>query len=361
MSAPNDHDDHSDHNDSTYHPGDGLAHAHRQRHGLLGRLRHRFTAHSHDVVDKIDTALETSQEGMRALKISLAVLGVTAILQAVVVVMSGSVALLGDTLHNVTDALTAIPLGIAFLVGRRAPNRRYTYGYGRAEDLAGVVIVLAIAASAVFAAYESVARLLDPRDVEFLGAVIAAGLVGFAGNEWVAQYRIRVGRRIGSAALVADGHHARTDGFTSLAVVVGAVAVAAGFRRADPIVGLLITAAILVVLRSVARDVLHRLMDAVDPGLVDEIEHVLCGVPGVEQVGAVRVRWIGHTLHAEADIVVDTDLRVGDGHAIAEAARHDLLHAIPRLASGTIHADPCGHDGVDPHEALSHHGPTPHA
>src|SRR5262249_46233929 len=157
------------------------------------------------------------REGIRALKVSLAGLAVTAILQVVVVMVSGSVALMADTIHNFADALTAVPLAIAFSLGRRKPNKRYTYGYGRAEDLAGVFIVFMIALSAVIAAWEAIRRLVNPEDVHHVGWVIAAGLIGFAGNELVAVYRIRVGRDIGSAALVADGLHARTDGLTSLA------------------------------------------------------------------------------------------------------------------------------------------------
>jgi len=206
---------------------------------------------------------------MRALWVSLLVLGATALAQAVVVAVSGSVALLGDTVHNTADALTAVPLGIAFVLGRRAATRRFTYGYGRAEDLAGLVIVLTIAASAVFAGWTAVARLLDPRPVEHVPVVAVAALVGFAGNEWVARYRIRVGRAIGSAALVADGLHARTDGFTSLAVLAGAGGAALGWQWADPVVGLAITAAIVLVLRDAAREVFRRMMDAVDPALVD--------------------------------------------------------------------------------------------
>jgi cation diffusion facilitator family transporter len=318
-------------------------------------VRHAVAPHSHDPADTVDSALEASREGTRALTLSILVLGATAVAQAAVVVLTGSVALLGDTLHNFADALTAVPLGIAFGIGRRAPTRRYTYGYGRAEDLAGIFVVAVIAASAAFAGYESVRRLLEPRDVDYLGAVAAAGVIGFAGNELVARYRIRVGRRIGSAALVADGLHARTDGFTSLAVVVGAAGVAAGFERADPIVGLVITVAILAVLTGAAREVLHRLMDAVDPELVDQAEHVLAHVEGVERVDSVRLRWIGHSLHAEAEIVVDQDLTVAGGHDIAERARHALLHELPRLSTATIHADPCGHDGMDPHHAVAHH------
>ena len=226
-----------------------------------------FGAHSHDAADPVDAALEESDEGPRALKISLAGLAVTAVAQLVVVMVSHSVALLADTIHNFADALTAVPLGFAFWLGRRPPTRRYTYGYGRAEDLAGIFIVVTIAASAVVAAWEAVNRLVNPRDVQNVGWVIAAGIVGAVGNELVALYRIRVGRRIGSAALVADGLHARTDGITSLAVVVGAVGVALGWEKADPIVGLVITVAILFVLKNAARDIYRRLMDAVDPEL----------------------------------------------------------------------------------------------
>lgn len=334
-------------------PDDGGEHRHSS--GRLRRLREVLLGHTHDSADKLDAALEGSSEGLRAVRWSLAGLGVTAVLQGVIVVFTGSVALLSDTLHNVADALTAVPLAIAFILGRRAPSRRFNYGYGRAEDLAGAAVVLTIAASAALAGYESIRRLLDPRDVEYVAAVAFAGVVGFVGNEAVARYRIRVGRRIGSAALVADGLHARTDGFTSLAVVVGAVGVALGWKAADPVVGLVITVAILAVLRSAAREVLNRLMDAVEPGLVAQAERALGGVEGVERVSDVRLRWIGHSLRAETRVVVDMARTVGEGHAIAEQARHALLHAVPRLGDVIVHVDPCGHDGADPHGGLDHH------
>jgi cation diffusion facilitator family transporter len=338
---------------------DDHGHDHGARGSRLTRLRELLFGHSHDTAEKLDAALEGSAEGLRAVRWSLVGLGITAILQGVVVIATGSVALLSDTLHNVADALTAVPLGIAFVLGRRPPTRRFNYGYGRAEDLAGAVVVLAIAASAAFAGYESIRRLLDPREVEYVVAVAAAGVVGFVGNEAVARYRIRVGRRIGSAALVADGLHARTDGFTSLAVVLGAIGVALGWNAADPVVGLLITVAILTVLRTAAREVLHRLMDAVDPDLVERAERVLGAVAGVEHVGEVRLRWIGHALRAEARVVVDMTQSVADGHAIAESARHTLLHEIPRLRDAIVHVDPCGHDGMDPHHDAAHHPADP--
>ncbi|WP_234438944.1 cation diffusion facilitator family transporter [Streptomyces sp. NRRL B-3229] len=344
------------------HARPGIRHGHWHEHarpGIRHRLAHLLTPHSHETADKLDSALESSARGMRALWVSLAVLGVTALAQAVVVIVSGSVALLGDTVHNAADALTAVPLGIAFVLGRRAATRRFTYGYGRAEDLAGIAIVLTIAASAAFAGWAAVDRLLDPRPVAHVPAVAVAALLGFAGNEWVARYRIRVGRDIGSAALVADGLHARTDGFTSLAVLVGAGGSALGWQLADPIVGLAITAAIALVLRDAAREVFRRVMDAVDPALVDRAESALRTVEGVREVGELRLRWIGHRLRAEVAVVVDGEMTVRQSHAVAVEAEHALLHAVPRLTAALVHADPAPVPGdTDPHHALAHHAPA---
>ncbi len=330
-------------------------HEHGHSHEEHGRFRSLFARHRHDSIASIDSALESSEKGIRALWISLVGLGVTAVVQLVVALLSGSVALLNDTFHNFADAFTALPLWLAFSLGRRRPSDRYPFGYGRAEDLAGGAVVAMIALSAVVAAWEAVNRLLHPTGVRYLPAVIVASLVGFAGNELVAQYRIRVGREIGSAALVADGLHARTDGLSSLGVLAGALGVVAGFERADAIAGLLIAALIVSVLRQAAGDVVARLMDAVDPALTERARRVLAGVDGVEGVGELRVRWIGHRLHAEAEISVDGDLPLSAAHRIAEDARHCLLHDVPRLTSAIIHADPCGHDGVDHHADLDHH------
>ncbi len=324
-------------------------------------LEHVFRPHGHDAAERVDQALAASADGIRAVKLSLLGLGLTAALQLVVVWFSGSAALLADTIHNVADASTAVPLWIAFSLGRRAPTRRYTYGYGRAEDLAGVFIVLMIAASAALAGWESLQKLLNPAPVQYLGWVAAAGVVGFLGNEAVAQYRVRVGRRIGSAALVADGQHARTDGFTSLAVVLGAGGVWLGVPQADPLVGLGITMAILVVLKDAARQVWHRLMDAVDEDLLKRAEAAARSVDGVQAVSMVRARWIGHAIHAEALITADCDLTLAEAHAVAERVRHAMLHAVPRLVDVTVHVDPCGHDGRDPHAELAHHDPHSHA
>jgi cation diffusion facilitator family transporter len=340
-----------------HHHGHDHDHGHRKN-ALVGWLAHQVRPHSHEAADQVDQAMEASAEGMRTLWISLSVLAATAIIQAMIVIWSGSVALLGDTLHNAADALTAVPLGIAFWLGRRSPTRRYTYGYGRAEDLAGVAIVVIITASSVAAAWTAIDRLIHPEKVTHLIAVAVAALAGFVGNEWVARYRISTGRRIGSAALVADGLHARTDGFTSLAVLVGAGGVALGWRQADPIIGLLITVAILAVVRQAAREVYRRLMDAVDPALVDQAETTLAGVAGVLGTGQVRMRWIGHQLRAECDILIDPHTTAVAAHAIAVSAEHALIHAVPRLTGAIVHADPAPRDGADYHGPLaSHHQP----
>lgn len=296
--------------------------------------------HGHDSADLVDTALRAGDRGIRAVKVSLVLLAATALLQVLVVLASGSVALLADTIHNFADALTAAPLWVAFALSRRAPSRRYTYGYGRVEDLAGLFIVAMIAVSAAVAGWEAVTRLLHPRSVEHLGWVALAGLIGFAGNELVARYRIRVGRRIGSGALVADGLHARTDGFTSLAVVAGAAGVAAGWPAADPIIGLVITVAILGVLTTAATSVFHRLLDGVDPELIDTAERALQTTPGVRGVTTLHLRWLGHTLRAEADVEVDPGLSAAQAHDIAHHAQDHLIRHVAQLTTATIHTSP---------------------
>ncbi|CFJ64133.1 cation efflux system protein [Mycobacterium tuberculosis] len=311
-------------------------------------IKEIFAPHSHDAADSVDDTLESTAAGIRTVKISLLVLGLTALIQIVIVVMSGSVALAADTIHNFADALTAVPLWIAFALGAKPATRRYTYGFGRVEDLAGSFVVAMITMSAIIAGYEAIARLIHPQQIEHVGWVALAGLVGFIGNEWVALYRIKVGHRIGSAALIADGLHARTDGFTSLAVLCSAGGVALGFPLADPIVGLLITAAILAVLRTAARDVFRRLLDGVDPAMVDAAEQALAARPGVQAVRSVRMRWIGHRLHADAELDVDPALDLAQAHRIAHDAEHELTHTVPKLTTALIHAYPAEHGSSIP-------------
>jgi cation diffusion facilitator family transporter len=305
---------------------------------------HENAGHPHEHFAPVDAASLATREGVRATWISLAALMVTALLQLLIVGATGSVALLADTIHNFTDALTAVPLLIAFRLARRPATRRYPYGFHRAEDLAGIAIVAMILLSAVFAAAEAVQRLIHPQAVDHVGWVLAAGLIGAAGNEGVAAYRIRIGRRIGSAAMVADGLHARTDGLTSLAVVASALGVMAGFPRADAVVGLTITIAIFWTLQQAARTVLHRALDGTDDQTITLIEEVAAAVAGVEHVTDAKARWTGHQLRAELSIDVDAALSVAEGHDVAEHVREALLHHVPRLADAAVHVDPHEHE-----------------
>jgi cation diffusion facilitator family transporter len=331
------HDHDHDHgpNGHDHDPHDhGHTHPHTHATGLKGWLQSVFVPHSHDAADSIDEALEASTQGIRAVKLSLLGLGATALFQLAIVLISGSVALLADTVHNFSDALTAVPLWIAFLLGRRRATRTYTYGYGRAEDLAGLFIVAMIALSAVVAAVESIRRFFEPQPVNNLGWVLAAGLVGFAGNELVAIYRIRVGRRIGSAALVADGVHARTDGFTSLAVVAGVVGIWLGFPLADPIVGILISAAIGVLLWGTVRDIGRRLMDGVDPELTGRVEALIA--EHSRAGGTARLRWSGHRLHVEITVPIPTDAHLVELASVTSNLEDGIRRALPHVGSVAI-------------------------
>lgn len=301
--------------------------------GAHGHDHHGPHAHTHGVVD---ATIATTARGIWAIKWSFVILAVTAALQLGVVVASGSVALLADTIHNIADATTAIPLWVAFVLARRKPTRTFTYGLGRVEDLAGIVIVLIILASALVAGYEAVSRLFHPRPVQFLGWLAAAGVVGFLGNEAVAMFRIRVGREINSAALIADGYHARTDGLTSLAVVAGAVGVWLGFPLADPIIGLGITAAILGIVWQSARSVLTRMLDGVEPGIVDEIHHAAGHVRGIDRVVGAKARWLGHRLHVDVTIAVSDGLLLAAASNIAASLKAALFAHIPALAVATV-------------------------
>jgi cation diffusion facilitator family transporter len=310
----------------------------------------------HDHAESIDDALLADQAGRRAQAVSLCGLLATGVIQAVIVGFTGSVGLLADTVHNLADALTAVPIGLAFWAARRPPTSRYTYGYGRSEDLAGLAVVAVMTASAAVAAWQAIERFIHPHQVRDLPWVAAAGVIGFVGNELAARYRIRVGTRIGSAALTADGRHARADGFTSLAVVAGAAGVALGWPQADPVIGLLITVAILAVLRGAIRDIYRRLMDAVDPALTAQIERETLAVPAVLGCDGIRIRWIGHELHGELNITVDGGLTVGQAHDITEDAHHQLLHRIGRLTEVVIHVNPP--DIAQAHARTAHHAST---
>lgn len=335
-----------------HHHDHGHSHPHNP---VIAWLQHLITPHRHGHSQAaLDPNLATDR-GMWALKVSLAGLMVTAIFQVIIVAISGSVALLADTIHNFSDALTAIPLGLAFWLSRHARNKRYTYGYGRAEDIAGFIIVLMIAFSAGDAIHQAILRLITPEPITNLGWVAAAAVVGFFGNELVALFRIRIGKEIGSAALIADGYHARADGFTSLAVLVGAFGAWMGFPLLDPIIGLGIGIVILGIVWKTAQDMWHRMMDAVDPELYEEFKHIASHVDGVMDVHSAAIRWVGHRLWGEMHVTVDCNLTVLQGHLITEEVRHALFHEFPALVEVAVHADPCECNSSIEYHPTAHH------
>lgn len=307
--------------------------------------------HSHGIPDPI---VLTTQRGIWAVKWSCVWLLCTALIQAVIVWLSGSVALLADTLHNVGDAATALPLWLAFSLARRPPSSRFTYGYGRAEDLAGVFIVVVILGSGLAIGFEAIDRFLSPQPVQYLGVVAVAAVIGFLGNEGVARLRIKVGREIGSAALMADGQHARADALTSLAVLAAVAGSWFGLEQADAVVGLGIALVILRIAWVSGKSVLVRLVDAVDPDIVQEIREAAGGADGVAEVTEVRVRWLGHRLHAELNVAVKAELSIGEGHHVALAVRHALLHQLRYLSNVMVHVDPITASGEAHHRIAAH-------
>ncbi len=344
-----------DHDHEHEHTG---PHAHSHGPGVWGWINTIFHLHGHSeqqIERAADTAIADSAEGIRTVWLALAALSITTVIQIAIVYISGSVALLADTVHNLGDSLNSIPLLIAFYLARRAATRRYTYGFGKAEDVAGIFIVLSIAVSAGIGFWESFSKLIHPEPMTRLGWVATAAVIGFLGNEAVALLQIRVGRKIGSAAMVADGLHARTDGLTSLAVLVAVLGTYLGYPIVDPIIGLLIGVAILFITWDAIRTMWYRLMDAIDPAVLDQAEHVAGDVPGVMQVHGTRIRWLGHRLQAELHIVVDEDLSTRASHQIVEEVRHALLHGQAHLSMVDVHVDPCGHGGEDPHQLTAHH------
>lgn len=317
------------------------SHDHTPPKGVLGWIAQIFHIGGHDHPSLIsDNAFNVNQEGIRTVWLALLALGTTSIIQIVIVTLSGSVALLADTVHNVGDTLNSIPLLVAFYLARRVATRRYTYGFGRAEDVAGIFIVLSIAVSAGVVFWESFQKLINPQPMQNIPWVAAAAVIGFLGNEAVALLQIRVGRKIGSEAMIADGLHARIDGITSLAVLAAAGGTLVGLPILDPIIGLLIGVAILFITRDATLRIWYRLMDAVDPSLVTQIEHYTTEVSGVQAVKRLRVRWNGHRLFAEIAITVEDERSLAESSQIAENIERTLRQAIPHLSEATIQVDP---------------------
>jgi cation diffusion facilitator family transporter len=329
-----DQDEHSHEHDEHEHDHDKEGHGHE--HG------------------RVDADLYGNKAGLRAVQISTAGMFLVAAIQFAIAGIGGSAGLFADALHNLGDVLTTIALWIAFVLSNRAANHRYTYGYYRSEDLAGIFIVLVIIASAVAAAIESIQKLTSGAAPTQLYLSMAAALIGVAGNEILAQYKITVGKRINSVPLIADGQHSRIDGLTSLAAFIGLIGVALGFPKADPLAGLIITVVILTVVYSTTRSVLQRLLDAVDPRLIPSILTTASEVPGVESVTDPRARWVGHTLHVSLNIEVDPEITLASAHDIAEEVRHRLFHQINGISAAIIHTDPAGH-GEDFHQSMAHH------
>ncbi len=323
-----------DHGNSHSH-GEEHTHNHEHRSGPIGWIQHTF-AHSHDLHEKVDDAMESSERGFWATKWALISLGITTVLQIIIFWFSGSTALFADTVHNLGDGANSIPLLIAFALQRRVASRKYTYGYGRTEDLAGLIIVLSIAISAFVAGYESIRKLFDPQPMDYLGWVAAAAIIGFIGNEAVAILQIRTGRQIGSAALIADGNHARIDGFTSLAVLIAVFGTLAGFPIIDPIIGILITVAILFILKDTSGQIFRRLLDGIEPSILDEVEHAPAHVDGVVAVKHVQARWIGHKVHADVHVVVEDNLTVVESERIVQDVKQALAAHVPAFGSANV-------------------------
>ena len=345
---PHDHD----HDEGHHHHGNGVW-------GWISAIFHLHGhSHQHDAL-VTDQAFVDNQEGIRTVWLALAALTITSVLQIVIVAFSGSVALFADTVHNIGDGLNSIPLLIAFYLARRVATRRYTYGFGKAEDVAGIFIVLSIAVSAGVVFYESIRKFISPEPMNNLGWVAAAAIIGFLGNEAVALLQIRTGRKIGSAALVADGLHARTDGLTSLAVLLAAGGTWLGFPIVDPIIGILIGIAILFITKDAIITMWYRLMDAIEPEYMDQAEEIVARQPGVEQLSRLRMRWMGHRLQAEVHIAVDPHLSTLESHHIAEQVRHALFHQLPTLSEAIVHVDPWLGELDNVHELTRNHEPVP--
>ncbi|MBI3160247.1 MAG: cation transporter [Chloroflexi bacterium] len=320
-------------------------HGHEHSHGdglwptIAAALHLPGYTHTHDRPSESD-ALFTNALGIRTLYWALALLSATTVAQVFVYLASGSVALLADTVHNLGDALNSIPLLIAFYLGRRAANARYTYGYGRAEDIAGLFIVASIAFSAGYILWEAALKFIDPQPIANGGWVALAALVGFLGNEAVAVLQISVGRRIGSEAMITDGRHARIDGLTSLAVLPAVLGSALGFHILDPIFGLIIGVSILFITRDAIRAMWLRMMDAVDPALTEQVTRTLSAHPQVAAVRVLRLRWVGHRLYVEGELALAEDLKSSDLTALLDGLKHDLAHAVRNLGEVTLAAGP---------------------
>jgi cation diffusion facilitator family transporter len=334
------HDEQHDHDDHDSAEQKHGGHGHGDKHG-----------HEHGTVNP---ALYNDEAGLRAVRISTFGMLLVSIIQFAIAIVGGSAGLFADALHNTGDVLTTVALWIAFALSRRVANQRYTYGYYRAEDLAGIFIVLVIIASAVASTVESLQKLSSGQVPTQIYLSMAAAAIGIVGNEALAQYKITVGKRINSVPLIADGQHSRIDGLTSLAALIGLIGAALGYPIADAIAGLVISVVILSVVYTTSKSVIQRLLDSVDARIVPSIITIAQVVPEVKRVSDVRARWVGHTLHIALTIDVDEELTLVKAHAIAEEVRHQLFHKVEGVSEVTIHTDPYSAD-TDHHQLMAHH------
>ncbi|MHB8512149.1 MAG: cation diffusion facilitator family transporter [Actinomycetota bacterium] len=303
------------------------------------------------------TGAEGTKTGLRAIRLASVALGASAALRLTIAIISGSVALLASGLDDLGDVLTTIALSLAFVASRRAADERYTFGYQRAEDLGGVLVVIVIWVSAGIATFEGIDKLIHHRGVGHIPLALAAASIGLLGNGFAAFYKIRVGRKIGSEPLVADGKHAMTDGLAAIAAIIGLIGARSGASWADPVAGLAVAVAIGWVAFQATRQVLTRLLDAVDPSIVNRISEVALHTDGVMGLGRVQARWAGRSLYITMTVAVDGHLPVDDAHEIAEHLHHEVLHRIPEVAQVDIHVDPWSAHGSRAHDHTTKHDP----
>jgi len=274
------------------------------------------------------------RQANRALAVSAAGLGLTGLAELLVALLTGSVGLLGDAIHNLSDVSTSAVVFLGFRLSRRPPTERYPYGLERAEDLAGIGIAAVIWISAAFAGFESVRKLIDHGHTAHVAAGIAGAVLGIAGNQLVARYKLRVGRRINSATLIADARHSWLDALSSAGALAGLIAVAFGQPWGDPLAGLLVTAFICHVGYEVTKDVVHRLADGVDPDVITTAEAAAGSVPGVVHAHA-RARWTGRTLRVEVEGWVDPELTAAGADALGRRVADQISREIPEAGSFT--------------------------
>ena len=261
-------------------------------------------------------------------------LAVTGIVELLVAILTGSVGLLGDAIHNLSDVSTSAVVFLGFRLSRKAPTERYPYGLDRAEDLAGIGIAVVIWASAAFAGYESVRKLLVHGPTSHVALGIFGAALGIAGNQIVARYKLVIGRRINSATLVADARHSWLDALSSAGALVGLVAVALGFRWGDPIAGIAVTLFICHVGYEVTADVVHRLADGMDPAVITSAEAAAGAVDGVVHAHA-RARWTGRILRVEIEGWVDPGLTVSDADVLGQQIALEVARQLPDMGSFT--------------------------